>query len=195
MPSLYDRRPIVIAIAGPNGSGKTTFYHAHLKGAGLRLVNADVLGHELNLGAYEAATVAASIREELIRQRESFVFETVFSDPVGDKIAFLQRAAADGYTVVVCFIGISSAEISDIRVAIRVTQGGHDVHPDKLHSRFPRILQNLKKALAELPCVRVYDNDDLRTPYRLVAICEEDRVSETRKPLPKWLLPLMPVNE
>ena len=99
-----DARPILIAVAGPNGAGKTTFFHAHLQPAGLRFVNADVLAGELELDAYAAARAADLLRRELIRQRESFVFETVFSDPKGDKLQFLQDAARERYTVVLCFV-------------------------------------------------------------------------------------------
>jgi len=63
----------------------------------------------------------------LVAQGESFVFETVFSDPVGDKLKFLRRASTRGYTVVLCFIGLASPELCDERVAMRVLQGGHDV--------------------------------------------------------------------
>ncbi len=103
--SPLDQRPILVALAGPNGAGKTTFYHAHLQPAGLRLVNADTIARELSMGPYEAAKIAASVRQELIRQRESFVFETVFSDPIGDKLAFLKATAEAGYTVLLCFVG------------------------------------------------------------------------------------------
>ncbi len=68
-----DRRPVIVALAGANGAGKSTFYHAHLKAAGLRFVNADVLSRELNIGPYEAAKMADSLRRELVKQRESFV--------------------------------------------------------------------------------------------------------------------------
>jgi predicted ABC-type ATPase len=192
MSSPLDQRPILVALAGPNGAGKTTFYHSHLKAAGLRLVNADVVARELNIEAYQAARLTAAISDELVNQRESFVFETVFSDPVGDKISFFQGALRRGYTIVLCFVGILSPEISDERVAMRVSQGGHDVPFEKLHSRFPRILKNLKTALAELPHVRVFDNDDLGAPYRLVAICEKGQVKELHPPIPKWLGPLLP---
>jgi predicted ABC-type ATPase len=93
-----DERPIIVAIAGPNGAGKTTFYEAHLQPAGLLFVNADVLSRELELDAYEAARVADAIRRALVQCGESFVFETVFSDPVGEKVAFLKEAVASGYT-------------------------------------------------------------------------------------------------
>jgi predicted ABC-type ATPase len=84
-----DRRPILVAIAGPNGAGKTAFFRAHLAAAGLRFVNADVLAAELAVEPYEAARLADALRRALVGRRESFVFETVFSDPVGDKVAFL----------------------------------------------------------------------------------------------------------
>jgi predicted ABC-type ATPase len=182
-----DRRPIVIALAGANGAGKSTFNHAHLKAAGLRFVNADVLARELRMGPYPAAEMADSLRRELIKQRESFVFETVFSDPVGDKLTFLKDAAAVGYTVVLCFIGISGPEVSEQRVAMRVSQGGHDVPTEKLETRYPRILANLKAALHEIPHVWVFDNDDLRSPYRLTAVYENGKPIQLHKPIPAWL--------
>src|SRR5690349_17938499 len=122
-----DRRPIIVAIAGPNGAGKTTFFHAHLASAGLRFVNADVLASELGTGPYQAARLADELRRALLKRGESFVFETVFSDPAGDKLAFLEEAARSGYTVVLCFIGLSGPDQSLERVAMRVSQGGHDV--------------------------------------------------------------------
>jgi predicted ABC-type ATPase len=186
--SMLDRRPIVVALAGPNGAGKTTFYHAHLRAAGLRLVNADVLARELKMDPYAAARVAGAIREELIRQRESFVFETVFSDPVGDKLGFLRTAAEAGYTVLLCFIGIAGPEVSEERVAMRVLQGGHDVPQEKLTARYPRILENLRRAMREVAHVWVFDNDDLWRPFRLVAVYEGGKVVRVDEPMPAWLL-------
>ena len=133
-----NQRPVIVALAGPNGAGKSTFYGAHLITTGLRLVNADVLARELGVDAYRAAEMAGALREKLLEQRESFIFETVFSDPVGDKISFLQRAAGAGYNVILCFIGISDPAMSEERVTMRVTQGGHDVPVEKLAARFPR---------------------------------------------------------
>lgn len=187
----FDRRPIIVAIAGPNGAGKTTFYHAHLKLVALPFINTDVLAHELDLEAYAAARIANSIRRELIKRRESFVFETVFSDPVGDKVAFLKEAAESGYTVVLCYIGIAGPDVSEERVAMRVSQGGHDVPSEKLRLRFGRTIENLRTAIKKLPYVLVYDNDNLSAPYRQVAVFEEGRLLTSNKPLPDWLEPLV----
>ena len=182
-----DQRPLIVVLAGPNGAGKTTFYHAHLKPCGLRFINADVLAAELDLDPYVAARVAATLRRELLEQRESFIFETVFSDPVGDKLAFLKDAAQRGYTVVLCFIGLSSPKVCEERVAMRVSQGGHDVPTEKLVARFPRTLANLKAAILELSHVWIFDQDDLRKPFREVAVFEQGRQVALKKPVPKWL--------
>ena len=190
-----DRRPVIVALAGPNGAGKTTLYYAHLQPAGLRFVNADVLAQGLHIEPYAAARVAASVRQELVKQRESFVFETVFSDPVGEKLAFLKDAAQTGYNTILCFIGTAGPEVSEQRVAMRVSQGGHDVPTEKLVQRFPRILANLKTAIRELPNVWVFDNNDLRTPYRLVAIFESGRLVKLQRPVPRWLTPLLPKSQ
>src|SRR5437879_2312486 len=101
-----DRRPVVVAIAGPNGAGKTTSFHVHLASAGLHFINADVLAAELGLAPYQAAKAADALRRELLNRRASFIFETVFSDPVGDKVEFLAGAARQGYIVVLCYVGL-----------------------------------------------------------------------------------------
>lgn len=56
----------------------------------MRFLNTDVLARELQLDPYADAAVAEKLRDQLVEQRESFVFETVFSDPVGDKLGFLK---------------------------------------------------------------------------------------------------------
>jgi predicted ABC-type ATPase len=189
---LLDRRPILVALTGPNGAGKTTFYHAHLKPSGLRFLNPDFLAQALALQPKAAAQALAALRRELVKQRESFVFETVFSDPVGDKLSFLKEAERSGYTVVLCFIGLAGSATSEERVAMRVSQGGHDVPPEKLITRFPRIMANLQTAIRDLSHVFVFDNEDLQTPFRKVAMFDQGKQLYLSMPAPKWLALLLP---
>ena len=191
-PEILEQRPIMVALAGPNGAGKSTFYESQLAGLGFSFVNADVLALNAGVEPYAAAQMADMVRRELVSLEESFIFETVFSDPVGDKVEFLRAAQEVGFTVLLIFIGIDSSSLSDDRVAMRVSQGGHDVPPVKIAERFPRVMRNLKRALVELPNVWVYDNSDLNAKYRLVALKEDGRDVELHGRTPQWLRPLLP---
>ena len=190
--AAFDRRPVVVAIAGPNGAGKTTFFHSHLAVAGLRFVNADVMGAELAVKPYEAARLADALRRAMLDQGESFIFETVFSDPVGEKTGFLEEAARRGYTVVLCYIGLADPHQSVERVAMRVLQGGHDVPVEKLRDRYARSLNNLEAAILRLPSVLVYDSSDLNAAYRQIAIFAHGRLCYSQEPIPQWLRRLIP---
>lgn len=164
-----EKVPTLIALAGSNGAGKSTFYETYLASLGWPFVNADVLAKNLGIDAYAAAEVARQQRCDLIRQRTSFVFETVLSDPVGQKIGFLEKCSQDGFNVILTFVAIRDAEMSIQRVGMRVSQGGHAVPMNKLRARHSRTLENLKLAIRRLPQVRIYDNSDLSKPYEHVA--------------------------
>lgn len=191
MSAAPDARPVVVAIAGPNGAGKSTFYEAHLRASGLRFINADELARGLGIDAYRAAEAASRMRRDLLEAGESFVFETVFSDEHGEKLALLRRAVARGYAVILCFVGLASAELSDERVALRSLSGGHDVPREKLLARYPRCLRNLERALGELPAVRVFDNSVFGAPHRQIACFEAGRPTQLGFPLPAWFTPLL----
>ncbi len=183
---IPETRPIAVVLAGPNGAGKSTFYEAYLSRLGLRFINADVIAKELEIDSYSAAKVASRLREELVSRRESFVFETVLSDPKGEKVDQFARWQTEGYTVTLCFVGLAQAAISEQRVSMRVSQGGHDVPNDKIESRYPRVLTNLRRAIEKLGHVYVYDNSDLREPYRQLAVYEGGAARELATPLPDW---------
>jgi predicted ABC-type ATPase len=175
---FLDKRPLIIALAGSNGAGKSTFYDSYLADGGLRFINADELSASLGMLPYDAAELAASIRRELVSHRESFIFETVLSDPVGEKVDHLVSYEALGYTVVLIFIRIESPDESIKRVAMRASQGGHDVPDAKLRARFARTQANLKRAIQRLPHVIVYSNEDLSNPYQFLAYYENGQMIE-----------------
>lgn len=108
--AFLDQRPIVVAIAGSNGAGKSTFFETFLSDCCLRFINADVIAEGLEITAYEATEVAAAIRSSLVRQGESFIFETVLSDPVGHKVDTMAKYVDLGYTVVLLFIRLDICE-------------------------------------------------------------------------------------
>lgn len=174
-------------LAGPNGAGKTTYYRTFLSTSGLPFINADELVARLHLPVEQAATYADRVREEMLVAGESFFTETVFSDPFGAKLDFLRQAIAADYHVELHFIGISGADLSEARVAVRVMQGGPDVPTDRLARRYEQSLKNLVAALAFVPTVRVFDNSSQEHPYRLVLRTENGAVVERPQPTPGWL--------
>lgn len=189
--NAVDERPTIIALAGSNGAGKSTFYATYLAGLGWPFVNADVLAKELEIDPYAAAKIAQERRGDLIKQGVSFIFETVLSDPIGDKVIFLADTAKTGFNVILCFIAISKPELSIQRVGMRVSQGGHDVPIGKLRARHERTLENLKRAIRVLPQVRIYDNSDLSKPYEHVATFENGQSQFGIGLLSDWLLELL----
>lgn len=54
------------------------------------------------------------------------------------------------------------------------------------------VLANLRAAVRELPHVLIFDHDDLRTPFRLVAVFQKGHCMSLNPPPPKWLKPLLP---
>jgi predicted ABC-type ATPase len=171
--AFADGQPILIVLAGSNGAGKSTYYRAALAETGLPFINADELARTMRPDdpgsvAYEAMRVAESQRAEALLNRQSFIMETVLSDPHGAKLAFLRRAQETGYCVIVIVIRIATAELSRARVMQRVAEGGHDVPDAKLLERFARTAANAEKALALADLGIVLDNSSQRAPYQHV---------------------------
>jgi predicted ABC-type ATPase len=98
-----------------------------------------------------------------------FISETVFSDPVGAKLAMLRTAREVGFDVRLLFIGLESSALSEARVHHRVENGGHAVLPDKIAARYPRSLKNLTEAIKFVSWVELYDNSDPENPHRRIA--------------------------
>ena len=175
--ALHKDGPTLIVLAGSNGAGKTTFFELYLERIGLPFVNADRIAQFLEPShpgqvAYQAAKLADEARRELLKRGLSFCMETVFSDPVGDKIQFLKEAQSAGYSVIGVFITLSDPALSIARVVQRVGRGGHDVPDDKLGSRFERTARNIQAALRFVDVGLLIDNSSAETPYRLLQLWE-----------------------
>ena len=190
-----DERPVLIVLAGPNGAGKSTFFAEYLHGLGLLFVNADHIArmmHDADPGVAsahldrQAFQEAERLRADLLELRVGFCTETVFSDPAGAKLDFIERARAAGFVVLLVFIGLASPALSVARVATRVARGGHDVPNDKLFARFPRTLKNLRAAVGTVDKAFLLDNSTVSVPYRPVATYADGRLAEQFPPLPRW---------
>ena len=154
----------ILIIAGPNGSGKTTFAREFLpREAGCPLfVNADLIAASLSPFAPGSANIRAGrlMIEEIashVRRQESFAFETTLS---GRRYArMIPRWQRMGYTVKLVFLFVADVKLAIERVRVRVKQGGHDVPEDVIRRRYGagwRNFQQLYKGLVDSWVV--YDN-------------------------------------
>ena len=137
-----------ILIAGPNGSGKTTFANEFLpqEGQTVNFFNADLIASGLSPFAPERVAIEASKLmihriEECSRRGESFGLETTLSGK-----AHLRRIAGwqeQGYLVVMHFLRLASVELAIERVRLRVQGGGHHIPEDVIRRRYDRGFANL----------------------------------------------------
>lgn len=150
------RPPMVLAIAGPNGSGKTTVAGA-IAVCGT-YVNADDLQREYGLTALGAARQAEALRNHLLDRKLDFTFETVLS--TDRNLLLLQRAKTLGYTVQCIYVLTCDENINVARVRARHIAGGHNVPEDKIRSRYHKALALLPSLVPVCDKILVYDNSD-----------------------------------
>ena len=135
-------------IAGPNGSGKTTFAqeflpeHAHCPD----FVNADLYAKAYAPFSPEQAALKAgkALLKEIHRLAEEgkdFAFETTLSGKA--YVSFLRNLKRKGYKIHLFFLWIPSIDIALLRIKQRVVGGGHNVPEPDVRRRFKRGIHNL----------------------------------------------------
>ncbi|EKD38341.1 MAG: hypothetical protein ACD_75C00771G0004 [uncultured bacterium] len=140
--------PTCWIIAGPNGAGKTTFALAYLpEVAGCsNFINADLIAAGLSPLAPDRELVAASrlflqeIEARLVRG-EDFAFETTLAGR--SYLHLIDRLKKEGWQVELIYLALPSLEMSKLRVAERVSHGGHNIPVRDIERRFSRSLRNL----------------------------------------------------
>jgi len=159
------RKPVVIVIAGPNGSGKTSTTRLVIKHEWAEqcvYINPDEIAqskfgdwNDVN-AVRQAVEYCETWREQLLQERKDFIFETVLSSD--GKVDFLKRAKEAGYFIRMFFICTESPTINAARIANRVMEGGHDVPIHKIISRYEKAIVNAVKVTRLADRVYFYDN-------------------------------------
>ena len=176
--STAKHRPVLIVIAGPNGSGKTTITSKILKHEWLEdavYINPDQVAQDRfgdwnsSEAVMQAAQYCEEERETCLRNKESLIFETVLSSE--GKVDFIRRAREEGYFIRLFFVSTNHPAINSSRIAKRVMKGGHDVPIPKIISRYQKSIVNCKRCVALADRVYVYDNSiddaDARLLFRM----------------------------
>jgi predicted ABC-type ATPase len=162
-----NKKPVLIIIAGPNGSGKTSVTSKILKHEWTEscvYINPDTIAQE-KFGSWnspeavhKAIVYAQELREKCLAESRSLIFETVLSAP--DKVDFIAQAKQKGYFVRLFFVCTNSPIINASRVASRVLKGGHDVPIPKIISRYSKSIENAIDAAQIADRAYFYDNSE-----------------------------------
>lgn len=165
MKTTEGHRPLLIVIAGPNGSGKTTITSKILRHEWLEdavYVNPDNVAQERfgDWNSQEAVLSAARFceqwREQCLAEQQSLIFETVLSTE--EKVDFIHRAHKAGFFIRLFFVSTNHPTINAARIAKRVMKGGHDVPITKVISRYQKSIVNCNHVATFADRTYVYDN-------------------------------------
>lgn len=193
-------RPVLIVIAGPNGSGKTSvtskiLHHEWLEDS--EYINPDNVARDIfgdwndSDAVLRAANYCNEWREKCLAERKSHIFETVMS--ANDKVDYILRAKQAGFFIRLFFVSTESPTINAKRVANRVLNGGHDVPIPKIISRYDKSIANCIILSSVVDRLYVYDNsiEDAEAQI-LFRLSEGEPVKRYVVQLPKWASMIFP---
>lgn len=151
-------------IAGPNGSGKTTFAKRFLPDHAdcTLFINADLIAQGLSpfspvVAAMKAGRLVLKEIEEMSTKGVSFAFETTLFGKT--YLSLLNKLKNKGYRIHLFFLWIPSSSLALERIKDRVAGGGHDVPAVDVRRRFRRSIENFFKVYEPLlDTWMLYDN-------------------------------------
>lgn len=192
--STEGRKPVLIVIAGPNGSGKTSVTSKILQHEWMEdsvYINPDIVAQERfgdwnSMEAIKKAVVyCEEWREKCLAERKSLIFETVLS--AKDKIDYIERAKKAGFFIRLFFVCTKSPAINASRIAQRVMKGGHDVPITKVISRYQKSILNCKYIATKVDRTYLYDNSvDDAEQQLLIRLSDGIIVKRYVEQLPEW---------
>lgn len=187
-------KPILIVIAGPNGSGKTSITSKILKHEWLEdaiYINPDIIAQE-KFGdwnsvdsIYKSIKFCEDLREKCLIEKKSLIFETVLSRY--DKVDYIKRALENGFFVRLFFVCTMSPNINASRITDRVMKGGHDVPIPKIISRYYESIKNSKELTQIVDRAYFYDNSvDNEDAKLLFRFSEGNLAKRYTDVIPEW---------
>jgi predicted ABC-type ATPase len=151
-------------IAGCNGAGKTTASFTILPEIinCKEFVNADEIAKGLSpfqpeKVSIEAGRIMLNRISELLRENESFAFETTLATKSYKNTVL--DAKHKGYTVTLLFFWLNNVELAKERVKTRVKEGGHNIPNEVINRRYFKGIKNLFDIYIEIVSgALIFDN-------------------------------------
>ncbi len=140
----------IYIIAGPNGSGKTTFAKKFLPDYAEcpNFVNADLIAQ--GLSPFFPRSVAIKAGKLVLAQIHGFAEKGIdfgFESTLSGKsyVKLLKKLKEKGYQLHLFFLWIPGPQLAIDRIKGRVSEGGHDVPIRDIRRRFGRSIDNFLK--------------------------------------------------
>jgi predicted ABC-type ATPase len=190
-------KPVIIVIAGPNGSGKTSITSKILKHnwvEGCTYINPDNIAQNIygdwnSPDAVRKAVIyAEDLRKKCLEKKQSLIFETVFSSQ--EKIEFLHNAKSEGFFIRFFFVGTDHPSINAGRIVRRVMQGGHDVPITKIINRYSKSIINCANISKMVDRLYIYDNSIEFGEPKLLFRCKEGKLFKSYSNINEWAKPI-----
>ena len=177
------------AIVGINGAGKTTASYTVLPEMldCREFVNADEIAKGLSpfnpeSVAIDAGRLMLQRMDDLLIAGEDFAFETTLA--TRSYVKFIDQAHAMGYFVSLLFFWLPTPELAIVRVATRVSKGGHDIPEEVIRRRYATGMRNMVALYAPLCDYWViYDNSSADAEIRIIATGENNTTKHIENPL------------
>ena len=162
-------QPTLVAFAGVNGAGKSTFYQSGLwrerdTDSRMPRINPDEIivaaGKDWSLPTdqlWAGKQAVGQVRDNFAHMR-SFNQETTLAGK--SAVMRIRKAYSLGYRVRLFYIGVDSPEVALARICHRVQVGGHDIRPEDVERRFSASISALGKVLPYTHESVVLDNTD-----------------------------------
>ncbi|MEJ5992876.1 zeta toxin family protein [Pedobacter sp. Du54] len=138
---------------------------------------------ETTYNSYHFAIIADFIRQELIRNKISFSFETVFSHP--SKLDLIDLAQLNGYKVYLYFIGTETPIMNLERVKDRVKKGGHPVEEEKIRGRYFLTMELLVEMIKKANETYLWDNSGIKHQY--IGNVKKGIIEFEQATIPSWI--------
>lgn len=200
MATMLNETKTAFIIAGPNGSGKTTFSISLLENTEILTgahLNADIIAKaymeeddykdltplEIHL---KVSQLVENTIDNLIEQESNIILETVFSSKY--KLDTYKKLKDAGYFINMIFVATNDPMINVLNVTSRVKSGGHDVPIEKILSRYDKSMQNVKLISKDVDCLILIDNSvPNHSPIIYSALSKGDICLDNKKDKPKWI--------
>ncbi|MCL2362331.1 MAG: zeta toxin family protein [Defluviitaleaceae bacterium] len=185
--------------AGVNGAGKSTFHRVLKRDFGIRINVDEIIREQFNNDwsnpqiQMNAGRIAIRLINESLKGDTSFNQETTLTGRT--IITNIKKAKANGFEVVLYYVGLESVGLSIERVAIRVANGGHGIPVEDLQRRYSNSFENLKLVMPLCDKVYIYDNstDNTRGGFNPLIIIQNGKVVLLDKGCPQYLKDVLDV--